>query len=79
MENSADILLQKLPSDNLNECKVILQQFKWITNDDRVAIQSLKNNKLVPELKTLRQEIKELESTAMISKFSAFLYIDEVI
>ena len=59
-KNSANILLQKLPSDNLNECKVILQQFKWITNDDRVAIQSLKNNKLVPELKTLRQDIKEL-------------------
>ena len=59
-KNSANILLQKLPSDNLNECKVILQQFKWITNADRVATQSLKNNKLVPELKTLRQDIKEL-------------------
>ena len=28
MENFANILLQKLPSDILNECKVILQQFK---------------------------------------------------
>ena len=79
MENSANILLEKLPNDILNECKVMLEQFKRITNADRVATQCLKNNQLDPELKTLRQEIKEHESTAMISEFSALLYIDEVI
>ena len=63
----------------MNECKVMLEQFKRITNADRVATQCLKNNQLDPELKTLRQEIKEHESTAMISEFSALLYIDEVI
>ena len=46
MENSANILLEKLPVDILNECKLMLEQFKRIANADRVAAQWLKNNKL---------------------------------
>ena len=79
MENSANILLEKLPADILNECKLMLEQFKRIANADRVAAQSLKNNKLDSELKNLRQEIKVNESKAMVSEFSAVLFIDEVI
>ena len=79
MENSANILLEKLPSDILNECKLMLEQFKRIANADKVATLSLKNNKLEPELKNLRQEIKNNESKARVSEFSAVLYIDEVI
>ena len=79
MENSANILLEKLPVDILNECKLMLEQFKRIANADRVAAQSLKNNKLDSELKNLRQEIKNNESKAMVSEFSAVLFIDEVI
>ena len=79
MENAANTLLEKLPSDILNECVLMLKQFKRIVNADKVAAQSLKNNKLDPELKNLRQEIKNNESKAMVSEFSAVLFIDEVI
>ena len=79
MENAANTLLEKLPSDILNECVLMLKQFKRIANADKVAAQSLKNNKLDPELKNLRQEIKNNESKAMVSEFSAVLFIDEVI
>ena len=57
----------------------MLEQFKRIANADRVAAQSLKNNKLAPELKNLRQEIKVNESRARVSEFSAVRFIDEVI
>jgi len=79
MENSANTLLEKLPSEILNECKLMLEQFKRIAIADRVAAQSLKNNKLDSELKNLRQEIKNNEDYAMVSEFSAVLFIDEVI
>ena len=79
MENSANTLLEKLPSDILNESKIMLEQFKRIINADRVAAQSLKNNKLDSELKNLRQEIKNNESKARVSELSAVLFIDEVI
>ena len=79
MENSANILLEKLPSDILNECKLMLEQFKRIANADRVAAQSLKNNKLDSKLKNLRREIKKYESKAMISEFCAVSFIDKTI
>ena len=72
MENSANTLLEKLPNDILNECKLMLEQFKRIAIADRVAAQSLKNNKLDSELKNLRQEIKDNESKAMVSELSLF-------
>ena len=72
MENSDNTLLEKLPNDILNECKLMLEQFKRIAIADRVAAQSLKNNKLDSELKNLRQEIKDNESKAMVSELSLF-------
>ena len=72
MENSANTLLEKLPNDILNECKLMLEQFKRFAIADRVAAQSLKNNKLDSELKNLRQEIKDNESKAMVSELSLF-------
>ena len=79
MENAANTLLEKLPSDILNECVLMLKQFKRIVNADKVAAQSLKNNKLDSELKNLRQEIKNNESKAKVSELCAVLFIDEVI
>ena len=57
----------------------MLEQFKRIANADRVAAQSLKNNKLESELKDLRQEIKENELKSMVSEFCAVRFIDVVI
>ena len=72
IENSDNTLLEKLPNDILNECKLMLEQFKRIAIADRVAAQSLKNNKLDSELKNLRQEFKDNESKAMVSELSLF-------
>ena len=58
MENSDNALLEKLPNDILNECKLMLEQFKRIAIDERVAAQSLKNNKLDSELKNLDKKLK---------------------
>ena len=58
MENSDNTLLEKLPNDILNECKLMLEQFKRIAIDERVAAQSLKNNKLDLELKNLDKKLK---------------------
>ena len=79
MINAAEILLDKLPNDILNESQLMLEQFKRIANADLVAMQSLKNNKLDSELKNLRQVIKDNENKAMISEFCAVLFIDEVL
>ena len=79
MENAANVLLEKLPNDILNESKVMLEQFKRIAKADRIAALSLKNNKLDSELKNMRQEIKDNDSKARISELSALLFIDEVI
>ena len=79
MENSADTLLQKLPADLLNESKLMLEQFKRVAIADRVAAQSLENKQLDSTLKTLRQEIKDYATKAVVSELSAVLFIDEVI
>ena len=79
METSADLLLEKLPSEILSECKKHLQQFKRIINADRVAAKSLENGKLDSELKSLRKEISKYESQAILSEKSAIKFIDEVI
>ena len=79
MEISAKILLEKLPKDILNESKLMLEQFQRIANAVRIASQSLEQNKLNPNLKNLRKEIKKYESIAMVSELSAVLFIDEVI
>ena len=79
MISSADILLNKLPSNILNESVLMLEQFKRIANADMIAMQSLKNHKLDAELKNLFQEIKNNESKAMVSELSGVLFIEEVI
>ena len=79
MINAAETLLEKLPSDILNEALPMLEQFQRIANADLVAMQSLKNNKLDPKLSNLRQEIKNNEKRALISELSAVLFIDEVL
>ena len=79
MINSADILMNDLPINILNESQLMLEQFKRIANADLIAMQSLKNNKLDAELKNLFKEIKNNESKAMVSELSGVLFIDEVI
>ena len=46
MENAANILLEKLPKNILNECQLMLEQFKRIAKADKVAVNSLMNGKL---------------------------------
>ena len=79
MDESADILLEKLSSEILAECKKHLEQFKRIANADRVAAKSLEEGELDSELKSLRKEISKYESEVMISEESAVKFIDEVI
>ena len=76
---SAKMLLENLPADILNESQIMLEQFQRIANADKVAITSLKNNQIDPELKSLRQIIKSYENKAMVSEFSALLFLDEVL
>ena len=79
MENAANILLEKLPKNILNECQLMLEQFKRIAKADKVAVNSLMNGKLDMELKNIRQEIRNHEERALVSELSAVLFIDEVI
>ena len=79
MDKSANILLQNLESNILSECRLQLEQFKRIINADRVAVKSLQDRQLDPELKELRNIIKQYESVAVISEKSAVKFIDEVI
>ena len=79
MDNAAEILLKKLPSEILSECKLQLQQFKRIIYADRIAVKSLKDRELDSNLKTLRRDINKYEREARISEKSAVKFIDEVI
>jgi hyaluronoglucosaminidase len=79
MDNAAEILLKKLPSEILSECKLQLQQFKRIIYADRIAVKSLKDRELDSNLKNLRRDINKYESEARLSEESAVKFIDEVI
>ena len=79
MENSADILLEQLSKDYLNEGQLMLEQFQRIAKTARVAVTSLKNNQMDSELKNMRQEIQNNSSKAVVSELCAVLFIDEVI
>ncbi len=79
MENAAEILLSKLPEKILSECKPQLEQFKKISQADKLAVQSLKTKNLDSRLKTLREEIKSKESSAILSEKSALKFLDDVI
>ena len=79
MENAADTLLANLEESYLNECKSQLVQFKRIIDADRMAVDCLKDKQLYPELKELRNIIKQNEPSAILSEKSAIKFIDEVI
>ena len=79
MDKSADILLNNLESNILSECKLQLEQFKRIINADKVAVKSLQNRKLDPDLKDLRKSIDKYEEKAILSEKSAVKFIDEVL
>ncbi len=79
MEIAADILLENLTPEILAECKPQLEQFKRIAQADRLALKSLQNKKLDPQLKNLREEISKYESTAILSEKAALKFIDDTI
>ena len=79
MENAAKNLLEKLPKNILNECQLMLEQFKRIAKAGKVAVNSLINGKIDIDLKKMRQDIKNNEEKAILSELSAVLFIDEVI
>lgn len=79
MENAANNLLEKLPKNILNECELMLKQFKRIAKADRIAVKSLIDGKSDMELRTLRKEIHDFEKKVLVSELSAVLFIDEAI
>lgn len=79
MEKAADILLENLSPQYLAECKPQLEQFKRIAQADRLALQSLQNKQLNPQLKSLREEISKNEPTAILSEKVAVKFIDDTI
>ena len=79
MEKAADILLESLTPQYLAECKPQLEQFKRIAQADRLALKSLQDKKLDPQLKILREEIAKNEPTAILSEKVALKFIDDTI
>ena len=79
MEKAADILLENLSPEYLSECKPQLEQFKRIAQADRLALKSLQNKKLDPQLKILREEISKNEPNAILSEKVALKFIDDTI
>ena len=79
MEKAADTLLENLTPQYLEECKPQLEQFKRIAQADRLALKSLQNKKLEPQLKNLREEIFKNEPTAILSEKAALKFIDDTI
>ena len=79
MEKAADILLENLTPQYLAECKPQLEQFKRIAQADRLALKSLQNRSLDPQLKPLREEITKNEPTAILSEKAALKFIDDTI
>ncbi len=79
MEKSADILLKNMKREPLRECQFQLEQFRRLARADRLAVQSLKDKKLHPRLRMLREEISLHESEAVLSENVARKFIDDVI
>ena len=79
MERAADILLENLSPEYLAECKPQLEQFKRIAKADRLALKSLQDKKLDPQLKILREEISKNEPNAILSEKVALKFIDDTI
>ena len=79
MEKAADILLESLTPQYLAECKPQLEQFKRIAQADKLALKSLQNKNLDPQLKILREEISKNEPNAILSEKVALKFIDDAI
>lgn len=79
MEVAANNLLDKLPAEILSECRPQLEQFKRISQADRLALKCLETKTFDEKLKTLREEIRKNESSAILSEKSAVKFIDDVI
>ncbi|MBE8954331.1 MAG: beta-N-acetylglucosaminidase domain-containing protein [Quinella sp. 2Q5] len=79
MELAADILLRRLPTEYLDECRPQLEQLERTALADRVAVESLRKGKLDPRLKILREEIAANERQAIVSESAARQFIDDVI
>lgn len=79
MEKAADILMKNLSPEYLAECKPQLEQFKRIAQADRLALKSLQDKKLDPQLKILREEISKNEPNAILSEKVALKFIDDTI
>lgn len=79
MESAADSLLKKLPRKILAECKPQLEQFKRIAQADKLAVKSLREKALDPNLKPLREEISKFEPDAILSEKAALKFIDDTI
>lgn len=79
MEKAADTLLKNLSPEYLAECKPQLEQFRRIAQADRLALQSLQNKALIPQLKLIREEISKNEPNAILSEKVALKFIDDTI
>jgi hyaluronoglucosaminidase len=79
MEKAAGILLENLPPRYLAECKPQLKQFRRIAQADRLALKSLQDKKLDPQLKILREKIYKNVPKAVLSEKAALKFIDHTI
>ena len=79
MEKAADLLLNNLPPRYLAECKPQLKQFRRIAQADRLALKSLQDKKLDPQLKALRDKIYKNVPKAVLSEKAALKFIDDTI
>ena len=78
-DNAANILLRNLPNKYLTECKPQLEQLKRLVQADKIALNSLKMNRLDPQLITLRNEIAANEKYAILSELAARKFIDDTL
>ena len=79
MEKAAGLLLSNLPPRYLAECKPQLKQFSRIAQADRLALKSLQDKKIDPQLKVLRDKIYKNVPKAILSEKAALKFIDDTI
>ena len=79
MEKAAGLLLSNLPPRYLAECKPQLKQFKRIAQAGRLALRSLQDKKIDPQLKVLRDKIYKNVPKAVLSEKAALKFIDDTI
>ena len=79
MEKAAGLLLSNLPPRYLAECKPQLKQFSRMAQADRLALRSLQDKKIDPQLKVLRDKIYKNVPKAVLSEKAALKFIDDTI